>query len=221
VSDSFYFLVRCVGRRIFWLSSRPLVLHTERVPTEGPFLLVCNHTSPFDVPFLIRHTEPYLDFVSSTEVFSHWFMAWFYGSMNAFPLDRSRRDSSAVRTILDRLGRGRPVAMFPEGQFRRGAQSVVHGGALRRGFGRIAQLASVPVVPAVTINSGVYGSISSWLPLKRIRYGLAFGAPLTVRTDLDSAAAAEAMEQEVKSSMMSLHRELAQEMKQRFGTEYD
>ena len=36
--------------------------------------------------------------------------------MPSSSLDRSRRDSLAVRTIIERLNRGRAIAMFPEGR---------------------------------------------------------------------------------------------------------
>src|SRR5438105_14398105 len=115
MSDLFYTLIRTVGRHIFWVNSRPLVLHRQRLGRPGPFIVAANHQSPFDVALLIRHSPRHLDFVSVTEVFAKPFVGWFYGSLNTFPLDRSRPDVPTVRTILDRLNGGRAVAMFPEG----------------------------------------------------------------------------------------------------------
>src|SRR5260221_7805481 len=104
---------------IFWTTSRPIVLHAERSRRKGGYILASNHPSPYDVPLLIRHSRRKLDFVSTVEVFQNRFAAWFYGSMNTFALDRSKPDGATVRVILDRLGRGRVVAMFPEGGFRK------------------------------------------------------------------------------------------------------
>ncbi len=131
MSDTFYNLIRAIGTPIFWASARPTVIGLHHARLKGPFILAANHHSPYDVPLLIRHTPRKLDFVSIVEVFRNPFVAWFYGSMNAFPLDRSRPDSPTVRIILDRLERGRAVAMFPEGGFRKLEDSVVTGGRMR------------------------------------------------------------------------------------------
>ena len=69
MGDWFYRFVVRTGRFPFWVSSRPVVLHAKRAPRNGPFILAANHTSPYDVPLLMRHTPRRLDFVSITEVF--------------------------------------------------------------------------------------------------------------------------------------------------------
>ena len=81
------------------------------MPRSGPFILASNHLSPFDVPVLMRHTRRVLDFVSIVEVFRNPVMAWFYSSMGAFPLDRGRVDVRTTNIILERLRRGRAIAI--------------------------------------------------------------------------------------------------------------
>lgn len=178
MSDHFYKTVRNVGSAIFALSSRPVVIGLEHVPTAGPFILASTHLSAYDVPLLIRHTPRPLDFVSTTEVFRNRFAAWFYGNMNAFPLERSRPDARTVRIILERLRDGRAIAMFPEGAIRSEGNSVISTRRIRPGLGRLAGIAKVPVVPCVVLNSGAYRRAGSWLPLRRVRYGLIYGPPL-------------------------------------------
>ncbi len=208
MSDAFHKVVRFFGRHVFWASSRPVVLHVERTDREGPFILAANHHSPYDVPLMMRHATRMLDFVSIVEVFRNPFVAWFYGSMNAFPLDRSKPDSPTVRIILDRLERGRAIAMFPEGGFRRLEDSVVTGGRMRPGVGRIAQMANVPVVPCVVVGSNVYARVSSWLPIRRARYGITFGEPLTIDQSLDKAAGASLLEDQLREAFMRLYEDL-------------
>jgi len=178
VSDHFYRTVRRVGSTIFALCSRPVVIGLEHVPRVAPFILAATHLSEYDVPLLIRHTPRPLDFVSITEVFRNPLAAWFYGSMNAFPLERSRPDAPTVRIILERLREGRAVAMFPEGSIRSEADSVISTRRIRPGLGRLAGIADVPVVPCVVLNSAAYRRPLSWLPLRRVRYGLIYGPPL-------------------------------------------
>jgi 1-acyl-sn-glycerol-3-phosphate acyltransferase len=98
MSDLYYDVVHAVGSAIFWASSKALVLHRDRVKRmRPPYILAANHHSPFDVPLLIRHTPHRLDFLSTVEAFGHPFSNWFYGSMNAFPIDRSKLDHASVR----------------------------------------------------------------------------------------------------------------------------
>jgi len=212
MSDCFYRFVRIIGTPIFWASSRPTVMHLNRSHIKGPYILAANHHSPFDVPLMIRHTPAKLDFVTIVEAVRHRFVAWFYRSMNAFPIDRSKPDGAGVRTMLHRLGNGRVLAMFPEAQIRPPEKSVTNGGTIRPGIGKLAQMAGVPVIPCVIINSAAYLKVRAWLPHKAVHYGINYGNPIVIRTDVDKNAAAEELEREFMTKMVELHMELAAAM---------
>lgn len=209
MSDTFYRVVRFIGRSAFWVSSSPVMIGAGRVPAAGPCILACTHQSPYDVPLLIRHTPRLLDFVSIVEVFRNPLVAWFYGSLNAFPLDRSRADPKTVRIILRRLQRGRVVAVFPEGGFRGERDSVVRTRRMRSGVGRIAQMSGAPVVPCVLIGSSHYARLTSWLPLRRTRYGLIYGEPIEPSEDADD------IEARLVDALVTLYAELCETMGER------
>lgn len=215
MSDLYYDVVRAIGSAIFWQSSRPIMMHRERTDRAGAFIVAGNHHSPFDVPLTIRHSRRRLDYVTVTEAFKHRFVAWFYGGMNAFPVDRSKVDPTAVRKAVDRLKRGRAVAMFPEGAIRRPPNSVTHGGRFRPGVARLAQMADVPVMPCVVANSDRYLKIAAWLPHRQIRYGIIFGEPIFLRQELDKSAAVAAMEADLSAAFVRLWGELTAEMRLR------
>ena len=224
MSDFMYKWVVRIGYHAFWVSSRPVVLHRERLNTpDGAYILAPNHFSPFDVPCLMAEMPRWklIDFVSITELFQNRLSAWFLYGVNAFPLDRHKPDGPTVRIILDRLARGRIVAMFPEGRFRSEADSVVNGGDIKPGVAKLAQLAGVPVVPCVIVGTKAYSKASSWLPLKRVRYGVNYGQPMYVRTDLEEAEARTQFLQDLKRAYRELHGELLDAMgqKQRRGWE--
>lgn len=215
MSDWFYSATRFVCHHPFILTRRPTLLHRERLDRAGAFLVASNHASAYDVPLLIAHSpRRRLDFVSATEVCLHPLFGPFYRAMNAFPLERARPDAPAVRTLLERLSRGRAVVIFPEGRFSLGDQSVVHGGAIRPGLGRIAMLAQVPVLPVVVVGSTHYKRPTAWIPFKGTRYGIVVGEPMTAPKPPADAppaeikAAAEAFEEEYKVRMRALHAEL-------------
>jgi 1-acyl-sn-glycerol-3-phosphate acyltransferase len=208
VSDAFYNFIWGIGTHAFWVSSRATVLHRERLRRPGAYILASTHLSPFDVAVLIAKSPRKLDWVSIVEVFQKPFVGWFYGSMNAFPLDRSRPDSPTVRVILDRLARGRVIAMFPEGNIRTPETSVLAGGNFKPGVARIAQLADVPVIPCVVLGTDAYQRVSSWLPIKRVRYGINVGEPLTVEKDVDKHEATTRFLDQLRHAYRDLHAEL-------------
>lgn len=208
MSDTYYNIVWALGTHAFWVSSRSTVLHRERLKRPGAYILASTHLSPFDVAVLIAKSPRKLDWVSIVEVFRKPFTRWFYGSMNAFPLDRSKPDSPTVRVILDRLARGRVIAMFPEGNIRTLETSVLGGGNFKPGVARIAQLADVPVIPCVVLGTDAYLRVLSWLPIKRVRYGINIGEPLAVRKDLEKHEAVTDFLERLRASYLQLHEEL-------------
>ena len=206
MSDAFYTFVWHVCAPAFIISGRPLVIGLEHTRRAGAFILAANHQSAYDVPLLMLHVKRHIDFVSIVEVFQKPLVGWFYGSLNAFPLDRGRPDARTVRVIRDRLARGRVVGMFPEGRFRTGASSMVYTRQIRPGIGRIAQLAGVPIVPCALIGSPTYSRFTSWLPRRRTRYGLAFGEAIAPEGDPHS------IELRLTDAIAALHERLALSM---------
>ena len=194
-----------ICRPPFTVSSRPTVLHVNRLPRDGAFILACSHLSPYDVPALMRSSPRPIDFVSTTEVFQNRFVAWLYGHMGTFPLDRSRSDPKTVRIIIDRLARGRCVGMFPEGRIRKESDSVVNGGRFRPTLIRLAKLANVPIIPAVVRGAEQYKRAASWLPLMRTRYGVIYGEPIVVNDEAEG-------ERELSQAYQRLYAELRETM---------
>jgi 1-acyl-sn-glycerol-3-phosphate acyltransferase len=208
MSDLAYNVVWHTCYPVIWVTSRPVVLHRERVDVPGAYIVAPNHLSPYDVPCLMATSPRNLDFVSIVEAFRNPLVALLYGSVNVFPLDRSRPDSPTVRIILDRLRRGRVVAMFPEGHLRTEDNSVIRGAPFKPGVARIAQLADAPVVPTVILGTGGYSRVLSWAPVRGLRYGVNFGQPIRVRKDIDKAEAVTQFLAEMRQAYLDLYAEL-------------
>lgn len=184
-----YALIRGIGQHAFRVSSRPVVLHPDRVPPAGPAILAPTHLSHYDVPCLMTVVRRHIDFLSVVEFERTPFVGTLFRGMNCVFLDRGRVDRAAVRETLRRLEAGRLVAMFPEGRIREWPESAVHGKPFKPGVARLAQLSGAPVVPCVTLGTDAYRTLASWMPLRRVRYGVIFGQPLTARRDLSPEAA--------------------------------
>jgi 1-acyl-sn-glycerol-3-phosphate acyltransferase len=210
MSDAFYHLVRFVGRPAFWISSHPTVLHADRLNRPGPLLIAPNHLSPYDVPCLMASTRRTLNFVSVAEFFRKPLLAAFLRGMNAFPLDRRRVDAAATRQILDRLARGRKVVIFPEGRIRRPDESLLTGADFKPSVVRLARLANVPIIPTVVLATGAYARPTAWLPLRRTRYAIAFGEPITLSPNDDEPTADNQALAHLRHAYDTLYAELRQ-----------
>jgi 1-acyl-sn-glycerol-3-phosphate acyltransferase len=204
-NDWFYRIAVRFGRFPMWATSRPLVMEAHHARRDGAFILASNHFSHYDFLALMRATPRRLDFVSIIEAFRIPFVGWVFAHMNAFPLDRFNRDPKTVRVILDRLAAGRVIAMYPEAQLRNETNSACVGGPFRPGVARIARLAQVPIVPVVVYGTPAYTNWINWLPLRRVRYGVIFGAPIATADEILA-------EQELRSAFQDLYRRLRDAM---------
>jgi 1-acyl-sn-glycerol-3-phosphate acyltransferase len=212
MSDFTYRLIRGIGYPAFWVSSRPVWLHRERVPRTGPMILAPTHLSHYDVPCLMAATPRNLDFMSITEFLKKPWVARFFRAMNCFFLDRGRVDAATVREALHRLEQGRAIAMFPEGRVREWEESAVHGRPFKPGVARIAQLSGAPIVPCVVLGTGAYKRFASWLPVKRVRYLVNYGEPLTARDDLPPETAQADLVERLGRAYVELYQELRAKM---------
>jgi 1-acyl-sn-glycerol-3-phosphate acyltransferase len=205
MGDLFYRTVCAIGTPPVWLSSRPVVLHLDRVPRAGPLLLAPNHSSPYDVPCLMRSTPRLLDFLSVVEMRRKPIVGPLYRAMNCVFVDRQRRDLPAARALRARLDSGRAVVMFPEGNIRKPDQSVTRGGLFKTGVIKLAQQSGVPIQPCVLTNTTRYSQPLNWLPFQRWCYGINYGELIHVGP---GAAEFNAAVDRLRAAYIHLHDEL-------------
>jgi 1-acyl-sn-glycerol-3-phosphate acyltransferase len=202
MADTVYNLAYLLGWPVFYATARRVILHRDRVPRAGAFILAPNHLSPYDIPCLMDVAPRVLDFVSITELFQNRWVAGFFSAMGSFPLNRRHPNAGAIRTVLERLSAGRAVVMFPEGRICRPEESVLHGGAIRPGVVHLAQRAGVGIVPCVLVGTSAYKHPGAWLPLRRTLYAANFGEMIMPGDD------PAAMERRLQGCYGALYREL-------------
>jgi 1-acyl-sn-glycerol-3-phosphate acyltransferase len=121
----------------------------ENIPSEGGFVLACNHMSSFDpwplgLPLWPRR---FLRFMAKSELY--WFpLTLILNGAGAFPVRRGQADTEAIETAVQLARAGHVVAMFPEGTRRRKGLVKRFEARPRSGAARIALEAGVPLVPA-------------------------------------------------------------------------
>jgi len=126
--------------RLLW---RAKVVHRERLPQGGPYVLAPSHRSNLDTPFLGCVTRRRIRFMGKAELWKHGWSARLLSALGGFPVNRGVPDRAALRSAMAALDAGEPLAVFPEGTRRRGP--VVEN--LHDGVAYVAARKGVPIVP--------------------------------------------------------------------------
>ena len=145
----------------------------ENLPTEGGYVLACNHVSSFDPWPLGMPVYPgrQLRFMAKSELY-WWPLTYALDAVGAFPVRRGQGDTQAIETAVELVRSGEVVAMFPEGTRRTKGLVKRFEARPRSGAARIALEADAPLVPAAV--KGTDGLTR----FKKLRVG--YGAPVDI-----------------------------------------
>lgn len=172
----------CVGRVVAY-GGGVRVGGLEHLPRSGPrggVVVAGTHAmalDPFTIGFAIPPGHHRLQFMAKRDAFEWAFIGPHaigpvLRATGAFPVDRSGRDTRALRQALRVLGRGGMVGIFPQG--------TRNGPGLHGGAALLALKAGVPIVPV-----RVWHERPAWLPrgLPGGRWQVRFGPPLHPQGD--------------------------------------
>jgi len=153
VGVAFFALCCALLRLYFRLIHRARVEGLEHLPDRGPLLLISNHQSYYDPPFIgCWITRRQIDFLARGSLFKFKPFARLISTLHAMPIKQGTGDSGAMKEALRRLAEGRAMLVFPEG-------SRSHDGAIatfERGTAVLLKRAHCPIVPIAV--RGVYES---------------------------------------------------------------
>lgn len=146
---SYAFHARLWARFGLALNNTPAELRGAEHLPDGPFILMSNHQSNFDILALIATVPRRIYWIAKKELFN---IPIFGSSMRRggyIPLDRSdgRKALKSMENAAAIIRQGSSVVMFPEGTRSRDGQLL----PFKRGGFMLAARAGVPVIP-VTIN---------------------------------------------------------------------
>lgn len=139
----------------------------ERVPASGPLIVAANHVSYFDPPALGVAMPRPIHYMAKTELFNMPILSTILPWLNAFPVDRSRGDVSAIKRSVEVLRSGAAVGIFPEGT--RNTTGLVQP---QVGIALLASLSQAPVLPAYISGTAQAGALA--------QIEVAFGEPFDV-----------------------------------------
>jgi 1-acyl-sn-glycerol-3-phosphate acyltransferase len=165
---------------------------------SGGMVIAINHISWIDIlavgglmPFAYR-----LSWLGKAELFNNPISRWFFYNMNVIPINRGRRDVTALDTSVEMLRAGAVLLIFPEGhRSRSGVLQTGRGGAIR-----LAMQSGVPIVP-LAITGSEHGLRGSFL---RRRLTIRIGQPYTIPPTANGKIPADMMDQLTEDMMQRI-----------------
>ena len=196
------FLIRFLAWMLIHTIHRVEVVDVERIPEEGPAVLVCNHVSYVDALVIGAASPRPIRFVMDHRIFKTPFMGWFFRTARAIPIAPAKEDpwlmEKAYIDIAQALAEGDLVCIFPEGKL----TSTGEMNEFRGGIVKILERSQVPVIPMAL--RGLWGSLltrdgtnvfeRSFSRGPRSQLALAVGAPVE-----PAQATPEYLHEQVKS----------------------
>ena len=114
-------------RPAFRSAYRLKVVDPERIPAEGPLVVVANHESNLDGFVLIAvFPQRRLTFLSAAHLFEKPAIGRYLRAMGALPVEEQRVNVASFKRALAILAEGGTVAVFPQGGIDR---DEIQGGA--------------------------------------------------------------------------------------------
>ena len=172
--DCWYRLGRVLSRIFIPTFGSITVTGRERVPGEGPLIIVANHQSNADPPVMVYAVPRPIFFVAKRSLFWGPIVSYLLRSVHVYPVDRDGRDMDALRWAQRTLSDGKALLVFPEG--------TRSPGALRKATDGLAYLAlssGAPVLPvAITGTERIRGMFRIAFHFQRLR--VAIGEPFTL-----------------------------------------
>ena len=197
---SYAFHARLWARFGLALNNTPVTLQGAENLPEGPFILMSNHQSNFDILALIATIPRRIYWIAKKELFD---IPIFGSSMRRggyIPLDRSdgRKALKSMDNAAAIIRQGSSVVMFPEGTRSRDGRLL----PFKRGGFMLAVRAGVPVIP-VTISGSGQVNPGGAIKLFSGTITLLLHPPVTVPEGLKKGAAEEWLMEKVRSIITS------------------
>lgn len=144
----------------------------ERVPYEGPLILVINHVNVLEVPVILSllNPRPLSAFIAAYRMDSFW-IRWLVTTFDGIPIRRGTPDREAIDQAVERIKAGDMFGLTPEGT-RSG------DGCLQKGKPGVVHLAletNAPILPMVHWGSENWQQ--NLARLRRTPFHIAVGKP--------------------------------------------
>ena len=152
-----------IMRLLVWLLIHTIYrvnkIDLDKIPDDGPVVLVCNHVSFVDALVLIGSIRRPIRFVMYYKIFQIPVLSFIFKTANAIPIAGAREDPEQMKLAFDKVSAAldddEVVCIFPEGKITEdGEMNAFKGGVMK-----IIERNPVPVVPLAL--RGLWGSFFS------------------------------------------------------------
>lgn len=138
------FLVRFLFWAVTHILYRVQIFGKENVPERGAAVLVVNHVTFLDGPFITACVQRFVRFMIWKPFMEHPALRAFFRLAKAISVDTSPRDViSSFRAARQELAEGHVICIFPEG----GLTRTGNPRPFKRGLERMLKGLDVPVIP--------------------------------------------------------------------------
>ncbi len=131
----------------------------DKIPDDGPFVLVCNHVSFMDALIIAGCCRRPVRFVMDHRIFKTPILSFIFRTAKAIPIAPAKENPELMEQAFDRvaeaLEEGEVVCIFPEGKLTADGKM----NPFRPGIENIVNRTPVPVIPMAI--SGLWGSFFS------------------------------------------------------------
>ena len=195
--DWVYELVRLVLTPYLLFVFRARCIDSDKVPIEGPAIIVPNHFSFLDHFFVAVYVRRKVHFMAKSQLFKRP-MQFIYTHGGVFPVRRGHRDTKSMATAKAILGRGDLIVMYAEG----GRSRTGELGEAKPGVGKLALETGAPVVPTAIVGTE---RARNWKKLQFPKVTVQYGDPIRFEkvegeaTREQAQAASDAIFQEIKA----------------------
>lgn len=110
-----YLIFRQMFRIMFTLFFRWRTYGSDKIPSEGPVILISNHISNLDPPLVGSGVKRKVIFMAKEELFKIPVIGALIRSFGAFPIKRNTTDTQAIKQALKVLKGNNILGIFPEG----------------------------------------------------------------------------------------------------------
>jgi 1-acyl-sn-glycerol-3-phosphate acyltransferase len=168
--DAMYKIVRLVLTPYLLLLYRARCIDSDKIPPEGPTIVVPNHFSFLDHFFVAVFMRREVNFMAKSQLFKPP-LQFVYTHGGVFPVLRGRRDEEAFETARTVLNRGGVIVMYIEGGRSRTGQL----GDPKPGVGKLALETGAAVVPTAIAGTQ---KVRNWKKFEFPKVTTQYGDPI-------------------------------------------
>jgi cytidylate kinase len=186
--------------RLFFKTCFRLKIYGLEHFRPGAAIIAPNHTSFYDPPVVSISCPEEVHFLARGSLFEVPFIGWLIKILNSHPVARGSSDASIFRMMVDLLGQGKKLILFPEGQRSKTGELL----PLERGLSFLVQKSGCPVIPVY-----VQGAFEAWPRARKIpkffgKMAVAFGSPIQWEGGMDKKEAALLLTQRTEEALANL-----------------